>query len=228
MEQCEVCGKQAKNVSGLKAHIRFKHAPPVGDPSEGAPIGGVSDSAGLKKYNLPRGQAPLRGIRVLKMAMPDCDICTDGIHAKDWYLTCPHNPYFHPQMMPEIVETREEQPDGTYIVTDRKTVQRVRDVPNIREVPVSPRHMGAQYNKKRAKGWRHMAEVGVSEFCQFSGCWSQDIPPQWRSQEYNGNYCSRDHALIALGQERGVRFEVGTTPKSREKREDQMASLTFR
>ena len=216
---CEMCGKEFKN---LGAHQRMKHGPPIGQTV--AP----TVERDLENYHLPAGPAKNGTIRAVKMVAPVCEVCTDGIHARDWFNTCTHNPYFHAQEVPEIVEEREPQPDGTYIVTDRKTVHRVRQMPNLRQVPHSPRHLGVNPRRKFNSGWVLPQQIGVAPFCQALDCWSQDLPDKWQSEEGRGFYCSARHALPQLAQEVNVVLEAGNAPSARKKREEQMARLNFR
>lgn len=217
---CELCGKEFKN---LPAHTRMKHGLPIN-----APVAPVVEKD-LENYHLPSGPAKQGAIRTVKMVAPVCDICTDGIHARDWFNFCTHDPYFHDQEMPDVAEKRELQPDGSYIVTLQPTGQkRVRRMPNLRQVAHSPRHLGTNPRRKFNTGWVLPEQVGVAPFCQALDCWSQDIPDRWRSEESRGIYCSGRHALPMLAQELQVMLEAGNEPGARKKREAQLAKLTFR
>lgn len=216
---CELCGKEFKN---LPAHTRMKHGTPIATPV--APV----IERELEKFNLPPGPSKQGTMRTVKMVAPVCKVCTDGIHAADWFNSCTHDPYFHPQEVPEIVEDREPQPDGTYIVTNRRTVHRVRRMPNLRQVPHSPRHLGLSPRRKYNKGWVLPEQVGVAPFCQALDCWSQDLPEKWQSEEGRGVYCSSRHALTMLAQELHVILEAGNEPGARKKRDEQLAKLNFR
>lgn len=230
METCPVCEKQLKSKNGLAGHMRFKHAPNL---AEAPP-----KPEALEKYNLPSGNTKSPAIRTVKMVAPQCDVrigdstrhpCTEGPHRADWFATCPHDPYFHEQEMPEIREDREFQEDGTYIVTNRETVWRMRRIPNLRQVPGSPRHLGFSISKARSRGWRFPEELGVAPFCQYQDCWSQDLPDRWVSEDY-GVFCSEQHATNTLAQRLKVTLEVGDEPAARSKRREQLAKLagTFR
>ena len=220
METCLLCGKEAKNKSGLAAHMRMKHQP------RGDDTVAVVPAKELANYHLPSGPNKKASIRTVKMVAPICPVCTDGVHPRDWFNTCTHDPFFHDQEMPEIVENRDYQDDGSYIVSDRKTVFRVRRMPNLRQVPLSPRHMGIQGSLSRKKfnrGWVVPEQVGVAPFCQALDCWSQDLPPRWVSEEGHGMYCAAAHALPNFAQEVGVVLEV-----EGKKRSDQLSKLNFR
>lgn len=240
MEICEVCGKQAKNVSGLKAHIRFKHAPDMTTAQVS------TDSGGLLNFHLTSGPTRTTAIKVRKMIAPVCRVligsgtddkgrsiydyrkpCTDGPHPHNWYETCPHDPYFHEQEMPEVEEVREDQPDGTYVVRGRTVVQKVKRVPNLRQVPNAPRHaVFGELRKQRAKGWKFPEELGVAEFCMFMDCWSQNLPQRWVSEVGFGSFCSADHALPLLAQQRNKILEVPVDSASATKRQNQLNDLT--
>lgn len=209
METCELCGKQTKNLAGLKAHMRMKHTPDLTEA-----VVDRSSVGSQEKYHLPPGPSKLGAIRAVKMIAPVCGICTDGIHPKDWFNTCPHDPYFHPQEVPEVVEEREPQPDGTYIVTDRKTIHRVRRMPNLRQVPFSPRHLNNPVEKQKRRGWVLPEFLNVHPFCQAIDCWSQDLPPQWRSDRY-GEYCGEAHAKTMVLQQ--MEKPLNTDPVERNK-----------
>lgn len=220
---CEICSKVTKSPSGLAAHIRLKHE---GAPDEVRPATTeAKTTVELERFGLGNdGSSQTYGIRVIKMSPPRCKVCTDGLHRNDWYASCPHDPYFHEQEVPEVKEIREDQGDGTYIVTDRKEVIRVRQMPNLVQVPRSNRH-ATQFEKKRRKGWRLPEEIGVAPFCQFLGCWSQDI--QFRSTFY-GDYCSQTHALIPMADAMKKVLEVPNSSEGRNKRRSQLGELNFR
>jgi hypothetical protein len=199
---------------------------PTGELSLPGPAPASRD--GLVNYHLPAGRTRLNtAIRMLKLVAPDCAPCTEGPHAADWFRTCPHDPYFHTQDAPEVVEEREPQPDGTYVVTERKTVYRVRRMPNLRQIPHSTRHLGFALRKKLRKGFAFPEQLGIAPFCQFGDCWSQDIPERWRGTVH-GDYCSEDHARVMSAQHESVPLEIGDEPGARAKRERQLARVAFR
>jgi hypothetical protein len=201
---------------------------------------------GLINYHLPAGATKSVAYRTVKLVAPQCRLllgtntdskgrtvhewrspCTEGPHTPDWFRTCPHDPYFHEQEVPEVVEDREPQPDGTYIITNRRVVPRVRRMPNLRQVPHSPRHLGFALRKKLRKGWAMPEQLGILPFCQFMDCWSQDLPEEWRDTTH-GDYCSREHAIEMAAQMEQVNLHVADGPDGRARRQRQLDRVAFR
>jgi hypothetical protein len=214
----------------LDIDLPLEETPATGPLTEAHALPGPIPASrdGLINYHLPSGNTKLNfAIRMVKLVAPQCRVCTEGPHAADWFRTCPHDPYFHAQEVPEVVEEREPQPDGTYLVTDRKTVVRVRRMPNLRQVPHSPRHLGYALRNKLLKGFALPEQLGILPFCQFGDCWSQDLPERWRGVVH-GDYCSEAHAKVMAAQHESVSLEIGEDPGPRAKRADQLARVAFR
>lgn len=229
---CPECGKELKNQNGLDGHMRFKHTgtedvgeatPPSSDVWT-EPINlGIPSKAGLS----PAG-------RTIKMLVPTCEECENpAVKTAAWWVNCPHQPYLAKSERPvsiPIVETV----DGERLVTGHKDKLVYNESPSSREVELNVRvnagtspdrwrhHGGIMPEEFRGEYQGKKASKGFAPFCQFQGCWSQDI----RFKTSHGDYCREGEAkLIAIEELEGVNGEKRIEVYNEEKRNRQLQAV---
>lgn len=176
------------------------------------------------------------GQRAIKMLRPSCletdreGRPTGGCQSEanlpsDWWRLClsrGHDPYI------SVVERTERKPklsepdeQGRRQVEGHEEVVWYEEHPNLAEVVVNIRvNSGQGVEKARRKGFVLPEERGLAPFCQYWGCWSQDI--KVRSGRF-GDYCSDAQARVVAADYMGRHLEV----LQPEKREEQLASISL-
>lgn len=167
----------------------------------------VESTAGKPAFlkGVRRARAVRFGQRRIKMLRPICSNkektgCQDGAEVpRDWYLSCPHDPYVgRKQHMVEVPIYSEPAEDGT--VTLEEVQQRLKwEVwPNFVQPVLSVMvNSGRGVEKGRAKGYIMPEELrspafpnGIAPFCQFRNCFWQHGLTEYKS----GIYCSEMEA----------------------------------
>lgn len=142
------------------------------------------------------------GFREVKMLRPVCDICTDGPNVpKNWYETCPHDPYIGTRVDTTTERQYETQDDGTRVITGTNETQIERPFPNFVGVSATTIvNSGLGVEKGRAKGFILPSEYqgpaypeGIADCCEFRDCFVQTGLKDYRS----GRFCREGEAIAA-------------------------------
>ena len=129
-----------------------------------------------------------RYLPVVKHVVPLCDICQDSGSPANWYESCSHDPYFHNGEVRVEVEAAVYEPvldaEGSpttqrKLVTEAVYETRSDRAPNLRESPISTRHLanGHLPAKWARRGYKDVTDpdIGLKPFCQMRGCWTQSV-----------------------------------------------------
>lgn len=181
----------------------------------------------------------------MKMLRPLCNRCDR--QQPQWWTTCKHDPYVgqvgHPFDVPQYEGEKDEagNPVGTQKLVGTEKVVEWEARPNWKEVAVNDR-LGSfsRVSQAQARGcifpWEVESPVypnGISECCQFRGCFQQK-QPNGRDlivTEFGG-YCRDIEAKFAKVDQTGFsgggkRLEVGYNAISQEKRTKQLQEMSI-
>ena len=148
--------------------------------------------------------------RTIKMVMPVCSTCQHGKVPDNWAERCPHDPYYattaipheEPPPVEEILDP-EGKGTGRFKITGEPEVwYEYKKELNFTQVPFNIRidsRRGVQMGQ--AGGFKFVEDFGVAPFCQYRGCWSQELTV--RHPQY-GNYCSEMHAKLVVADTLGI------------------------
>lgn len=84
-------------------------------------------------------------------------------------------------------------------------------VPNVAQVPITPRHNNGQGAVLKVKnfGFKRLPEIGYEDVCEYRNC-QKSIDPKFATRDY-GSYCSREHlALVVADAEAIILDQVDT------------------
>lgn len=235
MLNCPDCGKEVKNQGGLNLHIRGKHGS-AGETPPPPPTPEPTGDVWTKPINLGiharAGYSPVG--RTIKMLVPSCAECENPARkTAGWWNTCPHNPYVAKSEVAEnipIVETI----DGERLVTGHKSKLIYNEVPSSREVELNVRvnsgtsvdrwrrHGGIMPEEYRGEFAGKKATEGFAPFCQYQGCWSQDI----KFKTDHGDFCRQEEAkLVSIEELEGVNGEKRLEVYDEAKRKRQLQAV---
>ncbi len=147
--------------------------------------------------------------RTVKMLFPRCEVCQAPENVRPrWWETCEHSPYQTHSERPETTPTLDTLDDGTVVKTGEQTRIVYETGWNLVQIKLSERvNSGRGIERARAKGMLLPEEKGLSPFCQYFDCWSQDI----RYRTAHGDYCNerqaKEIALEEIGEAREVHDE---------------------
>ena len=170
-------------------------------------------------------------LRNPKFIVPICAECqAPDKYRPQWWLTCSHDPYF--TWTDETIPGEAVYEDVRNAAGDLTGVKRLvsqaqgepvkRRAPNLRQMPLSARHMTggglAQLERRWAnKGFVRPESQGVAPTCEMRDCWEQVGLKEYKS----GLFCSEDHAVLVAADQRAKHLEV----LNDEKRAEQLADI---
>lgn len=173
------------------------------------------------------------GGRTLKVMRPMCHTdesrgfigCQEKYqNAVGWWDQCDHDPYYSVVIEEIKVDEWDEEPDadGNYAHLGTKKIRRKREVANIGQLTLSPRHGGlvAVQQKMARKGFILPEEHPTrprKPYCQFRDCYSQDI----KFKTSAGWYCRGDQARINImfEEDEGTLEVLSTKKRSKQLRQ---------
>lgn len=157
-------------------------------------------------------------LRDVKMLTPSCpsnpdtgfEGCQDRLDvAYEWWKDCPHDPYYTDIVRVERTPVFQNEEDGSRTVIDYTERHIPERKPNLSQVALSIRqNSGRGIEKARRHGWilpeEHPSDP-LAPFCQFSGCWSQDLTVK---TPIYGDYCTELQAKAVAMDQNGKTVEV--------------------
>lgn len=225
---CPECGEGPfGSAAGLSGHVRFKHA------EKGAPERPSGAPALIPEWRqTPKVRV---GIRSVTMLDPRCRICQNAENvARDWYRSCPHDPYVtivpikepRPVLEDEVVDGK---PTGRKKVTGMEDFISYHPRPNTRGISLTNgSNSGNGVEWARRKGFILPSELrsptypdGIAETCQFHDCKAQTGLKRYGAW---GTYCRETEARLVWHYESGKTLEVGEwNDEAIQRREEQLA-----
>lgn len=192
----------------IQAEAREAIANDPGEPVAPLPNLEQRTSEALNKvFGSSVGRSWHRVGRTYKMAKPICNQCRTE-SGDQFYLTCPHNPYFSVRYAapPAAVKQRE---DGSFYLEQSDDLQEL-IAPNLRQVAAEPKmSSGRGVAWALEHGYKRLPELGIAEMCMYLGCWSTNLTVRTGY----GQYCDVREAKLVSARLRGRSLPIPQHPQ---------------
>lgn len=145
-----------------------------------------------------------KALKMIKMIQARCRVCNpQGQGPRGWWETCPHDPYFHFEEIPQDpVPT--EQEDGSFTLAPPAD-KKFKKVPNWKQIADDPKvASGRMITIQLERGSKFPEDFGYAPICDYYNCWEPANPKYMIHtivehegvQTVVGKYHKRDEAAI--------------------------------